>query len=434
VRASGWTMANSITPDEVLGVAPTTISAQDVIDAVPVDRQLQPQLRSGQTPISPIDVDAANSPAQIPKNINVVQQPTGRDMNVQPGSSGFATNFKAGLVEDPRTKIAIHAKRLFPNDPTAASRFGIRDGRIVYIDDDMNVKDAEAGAAAGFGNALAYSPETTGAIIGSFAARSPVLGAAIGSIGGKAAKQIIAGTALNDPQTTLGNVKGMATEGAVNLAAGGLSKLVGRFLNKGRVVDFTPAKAGEAATTRDATQASTGITLDLAQASQDPALMSLRKYAAKFPGESAQIFKQLDELQTTQSAEAMQKLIATVSTAMSSDAAGRQGINAANEAIKAARAGVSKQVKPLYDAAYASVPEVSAADKQGAKVLEFLKLPYFREAFAAGQKLRSLETGSATKPAERVTERLHKADPQAGTFETATTTVDSTSTGAKVIR
>lgn len=336
-------------------------------------------------------LDSANSPYQIPK-MQAVQQPTGSDKNVLPGSSGFRSNFKAGFVEDPRTKIAQHAKALFPNDPNAVQRFGIRDGQIVYIDDDLNVKSVDSGFRAGAGNALAYAPETIGGIVGSFATGNPVTGSALGAMGGKGVKQIIAGTVLGDPQTMLGNVKGMAGEGAINLLTGGLAKAGGKLLNKGKVVDFTPAQSSTAQNVQREVQQKTGIQLDLAQASQDPQLMSLRKYAAKFPGESSKIFKDLDELQTTQSAEAMQKLVDSVSRAMSSEASGKAGINAAQEAIRAARAGVSQQVKPLYDAAYAAVPEV--ADP---KILEMLKLGPFQKALTSAKEMAALEGVDASK-------------------------------------
>jgi len=387
-------MANNITADDILAApASRPISAQDVIDAVPVDRKLQPQLRSGDTPISPLDIEYANSPNQIPPNLNVTQDPTGPDQNVLKGSAGFKGNFKAGFVEDPQTKIRILSAAMFPNDPNAAQRFGIRDGKVVYIDDDMNVRDVDSGLAATVGNVLAYTPEAVGSVVGSFASGNPASGSAIGGVGGKAVKQIIAGTLFDEPQTTAGNLEGMAKEGVVNLATAGLGKGAGKVLDKSRVVDFTPAARGGAEAVRDTTARSTGITLDLAQASGDPQLMALRKYAAKFPGESSQIFKALDELQTSQSADAMQRLIGTVTKAMSSDAAGRQGINAAQEAIRAARASVSKQVKPLYDAAYAAVPEVTDQ-----KIIEMLKLPFFEKAYRSGQKLAKLEGVDTTKP------------------------------------
>lgn len=380
-----------VTADDVLG-APTQggglrVTAQDVIDAVPVDRKLQPQFvdeATGQD-FNVNDLDSPSAMGNTPR-LRVEQRPTGVDQNVQRGSSGFKANFKAGFVEDPRVKIAQHAKALFPNDPSAASRFGIRDGKIVYIDDDLSIKDVDSGFKAGTGNALAYTPETVGGIVGSFATGSPMTGAAVGSVGGKAVKQIIANTIFDDPQTWGQNLRGMATEGLTSWASGGIAKGAGKFLDKSRVVDFTPAQAGAAQATRDTVRNQTGITLDLAQASQDPALMSLRKYAAKFPGESSQIFKQLDELQTSQSADAMQRLIGTVSKSMSSEAAGRQGINAAQEAIRAARAGVSQKVKPLYDAAYAAVPEVTDP-----KILGMLKLPGFPQAHATAQRLLKLE-------------------------------------------
>jgi hypothetical protein len=379
-------------------------TAQEQIDAVPRRPAMQPQLVDEQgRDYNAGDLDNVNSVYDIPK-LRVEQRPTGRDLNVQPGNAGFKANFKSAFVEDPQTQMRIFAKALFPDDPNAARRFGMRDGRVVYLDDDGGIRDVEHGFGSRTGHALGYAPETAGAIAGSFATGNPVVGGSLGAAGGKGLKQMIGGLVFDEPQTTSGNLKGMAKEGAMTLVSGGLAKGAGKFFDKGRVVDFTPEQIGTARATQEQVQRTAGITLDLAQASGDPVLLALRKYAAKFPGESSQVFKALDELQTGQSADAMQKLIGVVSRSMSSEAAGRQGINAAQEAIRAARANVSQQVKPLYDAAYAAVPEV--ADP---KILAFLKLPYFQQAYKAGQRIATLEGNAAAKPDLRALDYTKRA-------------------------
>lgn len=424
-----------ITADDVLNYTPSKpadeasrpITAQDVLDYVPRDPAMQP------TPYSaPQRTDGAvTSPYGIGPT---TMQPIGRDQNVLPGNAGFGANLKANLVEDPKNKIAIYAKSLFPNDPNAAQRFGIRDGKVAYIDDEGNIRDVEHGFGSRAGTALAYAPETVGGVVGSFATGNPVLGGAIGSVGGKGVKQIIAGTLLDDPQTMGGNAKGLFTEGTIGLAGGAVAKGIGKLLNKGRVVDFTPAQTAEATKMAAEIEKRLGIKLDLSQASQDPILMALRKYAAKFPGQSSQIFKQLDEAQTGQTADAMQALLEKIAKAAPSETAGKQGINAASKAISDARKAVSAEVKPLYDAAYAAVPEVNRVTKEGARILDFLKLPYFGQAFKEGQTLRALETGSGAQPMKRSVETLRKADPEAGTWESASTSVQSTGTNAEIIQ
>jgi hypothetical protein len=427
-------MPNRISADDILNPTTSTkITAQDVIDAVPREPAMQPHFRDEVgAPIDMTALDSASGPQSVP-NVFLEQRPTGRDQNVLPGNAGFKANFKANFVEDQQRKIDFYAKALFPNDPEAVKRFGVRDGAIVYIDPEGNIRDVEHGAGSRTGKALAYTPEVAGSIIGSFATGNPVSGGALGGIGGKAIKQIIAGTVLDDPQTTAGNLEGMATEGVMNLLTGGLAKGVGKFFNKGRVVDFTPEQIAEARGIAQEIERRLGIKLDVSQASQDPILMALRKYAAKFPGKSAQTFKQLDEAQTGQTANAMQGLLDKVAKETASETAGMRGINAAGKAIKDARAAVSAEVKPLYDAAYAAVPEVSRVTKQGEKILDFLKLPYFRQAFNEGQTLRSLETGSGAQPVRSTVETLRKADPQTGAWESASTKVRSTGTNAQVI-
>lgn len=352
---------------------------------------MQPHLvdQSG-ADVSPLSMEYANSPQDMPQGLRFDQRPTGRDLNVQPGNAGFKANFKAGFVEDPQTKINIIARQMFPNDPNAAKRFGIREGKVVYLDDEGSIRDVEHGFGSRAGNALAYTPETAGAIVGSFASGNPVTGSALGSMAGKGFKQGIGALVFDEPQTMAGNAKGMAQEGAINLATGGVAKGGAKFFNKGRVVDFTPAQTAEALHLAQEIEKRLGIKLDLSQASGDPILMALRKYAAKYPGKSAQIFKELDEAQTGQAATAMQNLLEKVAKETSSEAAGSKGINAASKAIKDARSSVSAEVKPLYDAAYAAVPEVTDP-----KILGMLKLPFFDKAYKAGQKLATLE-GTAT--------------------------------------
>lgn len=409
------------------------ITAQDVIDYIPRDPAMQPQIvdQNG-NPVDLTAIDSASSPMAVPQ-MRVAQSPTGPDQNVLPGNAGFGANFKANFVEDPQTKIRIYAKALFPDDPNAEKRFGIRDGKVVFIDQEGNLRDVEHGAASRTGTALAYTPEVAGSIVGSLATGNPVAGGALGGAGGKGIKQIIAGTLLDEPQTMRGNLEGMAGEALINTLSGGVAKGVGKFVNKGKVVDFTPDELGAAQKLAAKIEADTGIKLDLSQASGEPVLMALRKYASKFPGPSAKMFRELDEAQTGQTAQSMQKLLDGVAKEMSSEAAGKSGINAAQKAIRDVRASVSQEVKPLYDAAYEAVPEVTRVTKEGEKILDFLKLPYFKQAFNEGQTLRALETGSGAQPMKSTVETLRKADPNAGTWESASTRVRSTGTNAKVI-
>lgn len=412
-----------ITADDVLnGAAPSKpaaassrpITAQDVLDYVPRAPANQPQLvKDGQN----FDVNSLDSPSFTPNDVQglrVEQRPTGADTNVLPGNAGFTANLKAGMVEDPKTKAAFYAKALFPDDPTAINRFGMRDGKVMYIDNEGTIRDVEHGAGSRVGAALAYAPETAGSIVGTFATGNPVAGGALGAMAGKGLKQIFAGTALDDPQTMSGNLKGMAGEGLINAAGGLLAKGGSKFFNKGRVVDFTPAQTAGAVKMAQEIEKRLGIKLDLSQASQDPILMSLRKYAAKFPGQSSQIFKDLDAAQTGQAADAMQGLLDKVAKATASEAAGSKGINAAAKAIKDARSSVSAEVKPLYDAAYAAVPEVTDP-----KILGMLKNGYFQSAYKAGQKIAELED-KAAGVTKKVTTTSSREQVRPGLYKTVT--------------
>lgn len=310
----------------------------------------------------------------------------------QPAPDGnLGAAIKDSFAADEGTRLRLIAESLFPGDPKGIERVGIRNGKPVFVNDEGKLQFVSGTKSNLLGGIIGNLPEIAGGIAGSFAG-SPVLGGTAGATVAKAIKRGVSNLVFDEPVTAGSLGKELAIEAGTNLVGGGLGKLGGKILDRGRVVDFTPADLAAAEAKRATVKARTGIDLDLAQASGDRRLISLRDYAARYPGKTAQLIQAQDDIASGQFEAATNRVLDAVAAPIPSGTAGARAINAADETIKAARAGVQQEVQPLYDAAYASVPQIT--DPQ---LLNFLKLPYFEQAFKSGQRIAKLE-GSALAP------------------------------------
>lgn len=354
-----------------------------------------------------------------------------RASDIQPASrSNFGASLESNLVEDEQTKLGILAKRLFPNDPNGIKRVGIVDGNPVFVNDHGKLEHVSGGFTRAVAGAVANAPEIGLGIAGSFAG-SPIAGSAIAATGGRAAKRIAANLIYGEPQTPLGNAVDLLKEGAINTAGGYAGKGIAKLAGRARIVDFSPSEIKTAEQARAYVKQTTGIDLDLAQASGSRKLLALRDFASRYPGKTADMIQAQDEIASGQFDAAVHRVLDMVATSKPSEIAGRNAVNAAQATIAGARQGVQNQVRPLYQAAYDAVPLVDRTTAQGRSILDFLRLPYFPEAFASGQKLRALENGTPI-PKTRSTETLSRGTPE--DYSQATTTIDSTQTGARVIK
>lgn len=345
--------------------------------------------------------------------------------------TNFGATLKADLASDPDTKRRLAAQSLFPNDPNGASRIGFVDDKMVYVDEGGQLREVSPGLARFGASVVANAPEIGGAIIGSAATGFPVLGAAFGGALGRILKRSGMGLAVDEPVTAGGLAQEAAGEAATNVVGGVLGKGAVALADRAKIVDLASRNVATAEQARDYIRRTTGINVDLAQATGDRRLIALRAYAARYPGQSADLIQAADEAANGQLDTAVERVLNIVAKGQPSEVAGMAGANAAQTAITAARAAVQKIVRPLYDKAYAAVPVVDRTTRQGNEILDFLKLPYFGEAFSAGQRLRALETGSAAKPSTVSTQTLSRGTPEE--WSRATTTVRSTPTGAKTI-
>jgi len=154
------------------------------------------------------------SPPQSPMEH---QSPPFRPDVKTPQDSRALPMFKAGLVEDPATKLRVAAETMYPGDPKATDRVGMVGGRMVTVNDAGELeyvadKWGEFGA-----NLAANIPEIVAGTAGALSGM-PVIGSTLGVMGARGLKRGVAGLAFDEPQTITGNLKSVGREGAINLA------------------------------------------------------------------------------------------------------------------------------------------------------------------------------------------------------------------------
>lgn len=266
---------------------------------------------------------------------------------VSGGGLGFMANLKANIPEDPETSQRVMAE----SAGMRSEDMGTINNRPVFKNARGEMEYADAGGASRFGKAMANAPEFVGGAVGSLA--SPIAGTAIGATGGKAAKQILSSIVFDEPQTTAGNVKGLATEAAVNAVPAGALKAGGALYNRAAVRNAEKFDLPAARALQDRIKGSTGIELDLAQAANIPQLRDLKKWAAKFPSDAREIIAALDTKQAGQVGDAItDRVLKALARDEDPSVLAGAGVNAASNAIKMAKLERSAAVKPLYDEAY----------------------------------------------------------------------------------
>lgn len=348
--------------------------AQQLGDRFPGQLPVEPG-SNGEVPIEPF-MRTSEPPIQLARKAN------------------FGATFKADMVEDFETKRRLIADSLFPDDPNGPQRIGLIDDKPVYVDEKGQLRLVSSRLVRFGASAVANAPETVGAIAGSFAA-SPIAGSAAGAAGMRGLKRTAANFLFDEPQTPEGNALDMATEGIATGATGLIGKGISKFADRGRIVDFTPDNVRSAEQARAYIKKATGIDLDLAQASGNRKLIALRAYAARYPGKSAELIQAADEIAQGQLENATNRVLSLVARSTPAEVAGTTGINAAGMAIRVVREKAYHDVRPLYEAAYASAPQI-----KDPRLLSMLKLPHFDRAFAAGQRVAQLE-GNALEKGER---------------------------------
>lgn len=306
--------------------------------------------------------------------------------------------FKAGLVEDPETKRRVVAESLFPNDPNGINRVGTIGGRMVRVNDAGELeyvadKWGEFGA-----NIAANVPEMIGGTVGALSGM-PVVGSTLGAVGARGIKRGVAGLLFNEPQTVGENLKGLGKEAAITAGAGLAGKGLTKAVDRGRAVDFSPVNLKEAQALQAEVKAKFGIDMNLAQASQDPKLIAAWKYLARYPGQSSNVVDAADTAQRGQMEDAVQALLAKFGPGYPSQMLGKEATASAKASIQQARKELSDEVRPLYEAAYESVPTVTDP-----AILSLAKRPTFSAALDKARK--SLADEGREYPADALDLRI----------------------------
>jgi hypothetical protein len=281
---------------------------------------------------------------------------------IQPATDfNLGARIKSDLVEDPQTKRKVIAKSLFPNDPNGHTRIGFIDDIPVFVNDQGQLQRVAPKSSGFVSGVIANAPEAIAGVVGSLSGM-PVVGAALGAAGAHGIKRAIAGAVFDEPQTIGGNLRGMAGEGVLNAAAGLAGKGVASVIGRGKIVDFTPADVKTAEQARVLIKNSTGIDVDLAQASGNNKLIALRAYAARYPGKSAELVQASEEAQKGQLDAAVNRVLNQIATTSPAEVAGIKGINAAGAVIELAKGARDKAVAPLYEAAGKNQLSVAAVE------------------------------------------------------------------------
>ena len=151
--------------------------------------------------------------------------------------SKFDALFKAAFVDDPQTKIKIFAASRFPDIPLeqAVQKYGIKDGEILFRDDD-GVFKKETGATFK-SNAMKLAADTGATapsiILGAIGAGlGGIPGAALGAASGEAIRKMIGALAFDEPQTNLENALDIGTEMLLGVTGEAGSRVFSGAVNK----------------------------------------------------------------------------------------------------------------------------------------------------------------------------------------------------------
>lgn len=360
-------MGSKITFDEIAGPAPAQATAQAPAGPRPItlDEVVDPQ-----------------------RNIFLTGSVFGQK-EPQDAPGGFGSNFgaalKSALIRDPATARREIARSLFPNDPAGEQRVGFFNGRPVVVNDDGQVEYVSGGGTNFAADMAASLPEMVAGGIGSVAA-SPVLGGSAGVAGARGLKNAAVALAYDEPQTVGANLLDVGVNAGLDAVGGMAAKGLLGAVNRGRTISFSPRDLAAAQARRDGIEQSTGVEVDLALASGDRRLLALRNLLAQSPTPVSNAIQTADEAASRQFETATRQIIDRIAAGRPAGELGQAGINAAEDAIKAARRDASTKVRPLYDAAYAAAPVVDDPVING-----YLRLPYFRQAMNAGRRIAELE-------------------------------------------
>lgn len=275
----------------------------------------------------------------------------------QPGEFNFPASYAQSVLRDEGATLKAVANSIYPNEPDAVKKYSFRmvDGKVAYTPSDKAPERYATSTASNIlGGIAGNAPEVAGGIAGAVlgtAGGHPVLGGVLGATGARALQDIVVGQVYSEPQTPLGNAADLTKTAVLEGVAGGAGKLALGVAGRGRTLDISPANVNAAQARRQGIKNATGVNVDLSLASGDPALLQIRNWLAQQPNQTARAIQAADEATAAQFDKAASDVLDRIATGAHSDILGQKGINAAQDAIDAARSARDAAVRPYYDQA-----------------------------------------------------------------------------------
>lgn len=301
----------------------------------------------------------------------ITNEPITRPVDVKPGQqAGFGAMIETGFVDDPGTQMDILSKRMgIPRD-----RFGVVEGKIVYMGDDGKMYPAMPSGrtpggykrfAAGM---VSHSPEI---VLGTLGASGGPFGAALGSIGGAGIRQGVGSLVYNEPQKTWGEgyIPDLDSNIGELVVAGGTAALGEKVLGGGaiRAHDVVRGREGAAllkAAGRSRAQINPaevkeiemlsrkhGIDLVTPQTTRNPELVGTFNLLGDMP-ETAEKVYGIRRRQFEQINDAIGDYLDSIAPSTTSPGeAGRRAAEASQSAVDAPRQAARKASQAYYDEA-----------------------------------------------------------------------------------
>lgn len=287
-----------------------------------------------------------------------------------------------GVVNDLETKVRIAAKARFPDLPEeqAVSRYGVKDGRIYYVDQDNQARWETSGLqrVAEWGGELAASaPADIGAAAG-LAFGGPlgmVAGAALGegarmaegwlrfdepiSIGGAAARMAVVGGAAAGGQWAGKKILGAGERAVQRLTSPASGRVQSGARKAARQAgDLTPLDPVEEQRVR-ALMGRYGITdPTLPETTGSKRLIDRFSLMGDLPA-TAEAVQGIKTGRMAQVDEAVEQWLRSISPIDDPLIAGQRAAAASRSAVEGAREGVQAASRDLYTRAFAEAPAVN---------------------------------------------------------------------------
>jgi len=270
--------------------------------------------------------------------------------------AGMGTQAVASLPTDMKARAGYFAKKRFPDDPNAISRYGIQDERLFYTGDDgkmyfeepkLSTSPTEVAkyAASTAGPSLPFAGSIAGGIIDAPGGGIP--GAALGAAAGDEMRQALAAGLVGD--TGFSPLQTAKEAGAAAFGQG-LGLGFGKMLNRGvprdiNLLDNPEAQAGISKLQSDSEKL--GISLTPGEITNLRSLRSQQNYLGD-TSRSADIMGDFyTRRNTVEVPAATQRMLSEISPVESVEVGAKnlqQGATAAIEAAKAERSAASSDL------------------------------------------------------------------------------------------